>query len=661
MLHASMKRLHIQLQRYVPLRLSGYACVLMALSACSSQPSEASDEVFNQAYRVSSGGNAALLDQYQYAMQNSVLGYYPEYWKLNNNLVLQPAASIVAYSRKYPQSAMAEKLAADFVEEKVKAGRFADAVVVLPYVNNPDPAEACAVAQVRASTGDSLVLAEFKDIWLTTNSQPESCVGLARMMMTSPLMSPQDKQQRLFNLLRAGQVGHAFAMAANMGLPLSLAQMNQIQANPNAYLWTAAKATPQDHAYLILALGRIADSDLNSALSMVNNAAQGVPEHVQKYLYRTVAYIGGTTVLKNNYNALLPQFFDKSYGYPFSPEEAEIYARQSIRFGQWEGLIRAIDAMSVSQKQEERWQYWLARAMEQRADSQSKKQAKNIYEKLATSDDYHGLLAKTRLHEGYSSFPKNYEPNSADFARLSQDIHFQRAFTLRAINAPATYVNREWNWAVRQAVLNKDDGMIVAAAKRAIDMGWYDRGIYAADRTLNKHNYTLRYPTPYKEYVVNHSQSANINPAWAYGLMRQESRFNVTARSGVGAGGLMQVMPTTAQQIARQLGESYSSSALTNMNTNIRYGTYYLGMIQSQLSGHPVLATAGYNAGPNRAKRWQPDAQALAADQYTEAIPILETRDYVKHVLTNAVHYGVVLGQGPQTIGRFMYHVPQQF
>ena len=84
-------------------------------------------------------------------------------------------------------------------------------------------------------------------------------------------------------------------------------------------------------------------------------------------------------------------------------------------------------------------------------------------------------------------------------------------------------------------------------------------------------------------------------------------------------------------------------------------------MIQSQLSGHPVLATAGYNAGPNRAKRWQPDAQVLPADQYTEAIPILETRDYVKHVLTNAVHYGVVLGQGPQTIGRFMYHVPQQF
>lgn len=661
MLRASMTVWHDQLLRHLPLKLSGYALSLMVLSACSSQPSEAADEVFHEAYRVSSSGNAALLDQYQYAMQDSVLHYYPEYWKLNSNLVLQPAASIVAFAKRYPNSAMAEKLAADYVEEKVKAGAFAEAVSVLPYVSNPDSAEACAVAQVRAGTGDVLVLAEFKDVWLSTNEQPESCMGLARMMMNSPLMSAQDKEQRLYQLLRAGKTGLAFAMATNMGLSLSFAQMNQIQANPLNYLWTAPKATAQDHAYLILALGRLADNDLNNAIAMVDKLAQGTPEKVQKYLYRTVAYIGGTTVLKNNFNMTLPQLFDKSYGYPFSPEEAEIYARQTIRFGQWEGLIRAIDAMSVTQKQEDRWQYWQARAIEQRSDAQSKKQAQSIYQILAQSDDYHGLLAKTRLNEGYAIFPKNYEPTTEDFIRLSQDIHFKRAFTLRAINAPVPYINREWNWAVRQAVLKKDDAVILAAAKRATDMQWYDRAIYAADKTVEKHNYTLRYPTPYKNDVVRHSQSANIHPAWAYGLMRQESRFNVNARSGVGAGGLMQVMPTTAQLVAKQLGEPYNSNALTSMNTNIRYGTYYLGMIQSQLSGHPVLATAGYNAGPNRAKRWQPDSQGLAADQYTEAIPILETRDYVKHVLTNAVHYGVVLEQKPQSIGRFMYVVPQQF
>lgn len=643
------------------LKACGYLCIALLSNACTPKSTKASDEIFNQAYRVSNSGNAALLDQYFYSMQDSVLSYYPEYWKLNNNLVLQPSNNILAFAKRYPESAMAEKLVADYVEEKVKAGDFASAAPLVQYVTNPDEAEACAVAQVRARTGDPLVFANSKDVWLTTNSQSEFCAGLARMMLSSPLMSAQDKEQRLFGLLRSGQVGPAFATAANMGLPLSLAQMNQIQANPQAYLWNAAKITPQDQAYLILALGRLADSDLDAAISIVDRTAEGTSVNVQRYLYRTVAYIGGTTVMKNNFNAILPSYFDRSYGYPFSPEEAEIYARQAIRFGQWEALIRAINSMSDTQKNEERWRYWLARASEQRSDNASKKYAQSLYRQLAQTDDYHGLLAKTRLNDGYNQFPSNYQPSANDMTRLNQNIHFQRAFALRNINAPAAYVNREWNWAVRQAYLRRDDGIIVAAAKRATDMGWYDRAIYAADRTTNQHNYALRYPTPYRDFVVTHSQSASINPAWAYGLMRQESRFNVNARSGVGAGGLMQIMPTTAQQVARQLGEPYNSAALSNMSTNIRYGTYYLGMIQGQLNGHPVLATAGYNAGPNRAKRWQPAMQVLSADQYTESIPILETRDYVKHVLTNAVHYGVVLGQGPQSIGRFMAPIPVQY
>ncbi len=238
------------------------------------------------------------------------------------------------------------------------------------------------------------------------------------------------------------------------------------------------------------------------------------------------------------------------------------------------------------------------------------------------------------------------------------NIHFNRAFTLRRINAPDSYINREWNWAVRQAYLKQDDGLLLAAAKRAYDMGWYDRAIYAAERTVRQHNYSYRYATPHQGTVVSHSRNVGVDPAWAYGLMRQESRFVSSARSHVGAGGLMQIMPDTARLVARQMGESYNPAALTDMNTNIRYGTYYLSMIQNQLSNNPVLATAGYNAGPNRAKRWQPEFQSLTADQYTEAIPLLETRDYVKNVMANATHYGVLLGQGPQSIQNRMKVIP---
>ncbi|MEO9302003.1 transglycosylase SLT domain-containing protein [Acinetobacter pittii] len=631
----------------------------MCLLGCSF--TYAAEEQFNDALNAANSGNTALLDQYQLAMQNDVLGYYPEYWKLNTNLGFQPTASIVSFAQRYPQSAIAEKLAADYVEEKVKQADFASAQPVLSYVTNPDQAENCALAQVRARSGDALVFAEYKDVWLATESQPESCLGLGRMMLSSPLMSVQDKQQRLWVQLRSGLSGQALATAQTLGLNLSLAQLNQIQANPLNYLWSAPKTNDADYAYLIFALGRLANNDLSNAFSNVQRVAQGTPQNVQKYLYRTVAYIGGTTVMKNNFNREVLQYFDASYGYPLSPEEAEIYARQAIRFGAWESLIRAIDSMTVTQKQEDRWQYWLARATEQRGDSASKATAQQIYRKLAQAgDDYHNLLAKDRLGERYNHQPYDDQPTASDLRRLDQNIHFNRAFTLRRINANPTYTNREWNWAVRQAYLQHDDGLLLAAAKRAHDMGWYDRAIYAADRTTNKHNDTYRYVTPHKTNVVSHSYNAGIDPAWAYGLMRQESRFVTSARSHVGAGGLMQIMPDTAKLIARQMGETYNPAALNEMNTNIRYGTFYLSMIQGQLSNNPVLATAGYNAGPNRARRWQPDYQSISADQYTETIPLLETRDYVKHVMTNATHYGVILGQGAQSLSQRMKVIPMR-
>jgi len=637
----------------------GFRCVLAVGGMMAYSSIYASEEQFNDALRAANSSNFALLDQYQAAMQNDALGYYPEYWKLNNNLGFQSADAIVSFAQRYPRSAMAEKLAADYVEEKVKHASYADAKSVLSYVTNPDKAESCAVAQVRAKTGDNLVFAEYKDVWFATDSQPESCSGLGRLMLSSPLMTAQDRQLRLWGQLRAGQSGSAIATAQTLGLNLSLAQLNQIQANPLDYLWSAPKTNDADYAYLIYALGRVADSDLSNALANIQRVTQDMPAPVQKYLNRTVGYIGGTTVMKNGFNREVLNAFDQSFGYPFTPEEAEIYARQAIRFGAWESIIRAINAMSVTQKQEDRWQYWLARASEQRSDASSKQTAQQIYRQLAQAgDDYHNLLAKDRLGERYNHQPYDEQPTAQEIQRLNQNIHFRRAFALRDIDAPASYINREWNWAVRQAYLQKDDGVLLAAAKRASDIGWYDRAIYAADRTITRHNDSYRFSTPHRSNVTSHSYNVGIDPAWAYGLMRQESRFVTSARSHVGAGGLMQIMPNTAKLVARQMGETYNPAALSEMNTNIRYGTYYLSMIQSQLSGNAVLATAGYNAGPNRARRWQPDVQPIAADQYTETIPLLETRDYVKHVMTNATHYGVILGQGAQSLEKRMSTIP---
>ena len=104
----------------------------------------------------------------------------------------------------------------------------------------------------------------------------------------------------------------------------------------------------------------LADSDLTNALSNIQRVAQDTPSPVQKYLYRTIRYVGGTTVMKNGFNREVLNAYDQSYGYPLSPEEAGNLCTSNDSFRCMGKLIRAVDAMSITQKQEDRWQYWLA-------------------------------------------------------------------------------------------------------------------------------------------------------------------------------------------------------------------------------------------------------------------------------------------------------------
>jgi soluble lytic murein transglycosylase len=155
----------------------------------------------------------------------------------------------------------------------------------------------------------------------------------------------------------------------------------------------------------------------------------------------------------------------------------------------------------------------------------------------------------------------------------------------------------------------------------------------------------LRFLAPYRELAQKASRENDIDEAWVYGLMRQESRFINVARSSVGAAGLMQIMPATARWIAQRLGiKGFQPQEMQDPAKNIQFGAYYLKHVQTSLDGSPVLATAAYNAGPSRAQRWR-GSQPMEAAVYIESIPFAETRDYVKKVMSNAMYYAARFGQ----------------
>ena len=210
---------------------------------------------------------------------------------------------------------------------------------------------------------------------------------------------------------------------------------------------------------------------------------------------------------------------------------------------------------------------------------------------------------------------------------------------------------REWRWAMR----NRSDIELLAAAEVGRRASFYDMAIYSAERTKEEHDYSLRYLTPYRDVTQRYAKQLDIDDAWVYGLIRQESRFITMARSGVGASGLMQLMPATAKWVAKKIG--LGQYAVNDIETNVQLGTWYLRYVLDSLSSNEVMATAAYNAGPGRARAWQTD-RTLDGTIYAETIPFTETRDYVQKVMANAAYYSSTFGHANISLKNRMGVVP---
>lgn len=655
--------------------ISVLACVAFAESACANPATiynPQADTYFNQAERAASSRDAGQLMQYQQQMAGGLLAMYPEYWQLNADLGSQPAAAIINFAQRYAGSVMAEKLAADYAEAKAAQGDYASVRQVAGFITNADASEACAMALGFNQAGDVMrSLVEKPNVWLNTKKQPELCNQLATQLNNNPLISQNDRSDRLYRVLRTGNNGDIVQLTTKLGIPLSYNQLMAVSSNPSGFFSTFNAQPPSaTNRYLYLyALGQLAKTSVSNASMQLNydlnqdkNRAQKLfDDKTYRYAYRTlgVARMGVNT--DQGFDVQVVDWMQQSLGEPFNFEESEDYAQAAIRFSRWADVVNAIGTMDTVIQKQPIWQYWLARAYTQVGNPSQKQQARQIFSNLAQKNDYYGLLAKDQIGQRFNQLPRAPSVSSSDEQRLNQDQNFMRAFTLYNLNANPSYTNREWNWAVRKARDKGDTQVIMAAAQRANNMGWYDRAIFAIENTDSLPKNALAYPMPHQDSVVQYSRQAGIDPAWAYGIMRQESRFNVGAKSGVGAGGLMQIMPDTAKYIARKLGETYSASNVATGDTNIRYGTHYMGDIYNKLGAQPVLATAGYNAGPNKAKTWQPTQGTLPADQYVESIPYPETQNYVKAVMENTAHYGVLLGTGNQSMGQRMGTIPPKY
>jgi soluble lytic murein transglycosylase len=310
--------------------------------------------------------------------------------------------------------------------------------------------------------------------------------------------------------------------------------------------------------------------------------------------------------------------------------------RVALRAQDWPEVLRQTERLSATSAQQLRWRYWRARALEALGELGT---ARTLYAELASQRDYYGFLAADRLQQPYaiihrpSAVPEDWMATSAGAAllRIRELTQLERDIDAR----------REWQYLLN----NGSPRALRTAAVLADRWGWHRQAVVALVRADEWDDLMLRFPVPYREQVLSAARTQGIDAAWIYAVIRQESLFQEDARSSANALGLMQILPTTGQRIARERGETWQGShRLLYPPTNIYYGAHYLRGNLQRLQNNPVLASAAYNAGARRVMSWLPEDEPMDADIWAETIPFFETRGYIRRVMEYYVVYGWRLG-----------------
>ncbi len=583
--------------------------------------------------------DAAQIERLAPKFEGSVLEPYVTYYRLHARLESTDSTAVGQFLARPADTPVIDRLRGEWLKLLARNQQWDAFLQEYPRLVSIDDELTCDALQARRRTAERDALAEARRLWFGNIAPLEDCISLFDAALTAGVVSDEDAEQLIRMALEKGSVTLAVELATKLPSwrARAAAALNKAYGNPAHYLAGVKlekleKASAGERAVAMFALQRLAKQSPERAFSRWEKIAAYFPEAEQHYFYGWLGYEASRT---QDSRAL--QWYKEAETAPLTPPQLAWRVRAALRTMDWSEVLTGINAMEPLQQREKAWRYWKARALKAlgRADD-----AQAMFSALSGDYGYYGQLAADELGMQAIPVPTGQQLDKADLEAVMAQPGIQRALTLYRMELDGDAA-KEWAWAVRQF----NDRQLLAAAEIAQRNGFYERAIDTAERTLLLHDFGLRFPTPYRAELQDHVRENNLDEAWVYGLMRQESRFITHAKSSVGAAGLMQIMPTTARWAAHRLGmKGYRTAKIHELETNLTIGTYYLKTVLSQLDNNPVLASAAYNAGPARAQQWRGDIP-LEGAIYIETIPFDETRDYVKKVMSNTVYYAELFGQ----------------
>jgi soluble lytic murein transglycosylase len=586
------------------------------------------------------------------------LAPWVDYWELTARLTEARTEEVEAFYLRWPGSYVEDRLRNDWLLELGHRRDFETFSKDLPRFKMNDDREVTCYAQLIDHLAGKDVADSARRAWMVQREPDEGCQLLAQTMFDSKVFTQEDVLRKLRHAVEHNRQKLARQTASLLGEPAAKA-MGDIFDNPVRYLALKANAIGHLRTELAaLAIARVAANDLDAAVRLMDErwgeilgAEHGAWARAQLAKQAT---IGLKPEALNHTRAAWKTLPKKLEDTPdWSDETLAWLARAALRQGEgadrWRFTQRAIDAMGPTERNDPTWQYWRARAVQAQAKpgeagDAARAEARQVLETLAGQLHFYGMLAAEDLGGPQPLPARSPPPSDAERATARAMPGLQRALAAIGQGLRSEGV-REWNF----SLIGMSDRELLAAAQLACEREIWDRCINTSDRTKTEIDVEQRFPQPMRADVLAKTREIDLDPAYVYGLIRQESRFIMDARSHVGASGLMQIMPATARWTAKKIGLDYKPTMINDRDTNLRIGTAYLKLVLDDLDGSQPMAAAAYNAGPGRPRRWR-EGPVLEPAMWAEIIPINETRDYVKKVLTNATIYASLMSGKPASL-----------
>ncbi|MDP3687986.1 MAG: transglycosylase SLT domain-containing protein [Sulfurimicrobium sp.] len=609
----------------------------MLLFSLANAAAGSADDEFLSARDAFRKGDAARLNLAAKRLEHHVLAPYLEYYKLLMRLKEASPSEVRGYIAANAGSYLADRLRADWLKMLGQQQKWALFLEEYPLLDGNDDAElSCFALQARMQRNDPGVFQEGRRKWLSGTESAAACRPVFEAMTAAGELKTEDVWSRIRLALELGNV--SVARQAALDLPEAqksgLREVEKVAENPQRFLdvGSAALQGRPERELAMFAIYRLARSQPMSALTYWDRIRTQFSPEEQRYVWGQMAFHAA-----RKHDPIALQWFREAGDTPMNELQLTWRVRAALRIQDWQQVLSGIAAMPEEMQSQGAWRYWKARGLKSIGN---KTAANAILAPLSLEHNFYGQLSLEELGAVVSNPASTYEPSEDEIREIREIRGIQRALALYRLDQ-RTEANREWLWSTR----NFGDEQLLAAAELAKRNNWLDRAINTADKTRARHDFSLRYPAPHRDLMQAYAHEHELDEAWIYGLIRQESRFVQHARSSVGASGLMQLMPATAKWIANRMGMKHFRQSLVNqIDTNISFGTYYLRYVLDTNDGQPVLATASYNAGPSRARRWK-DEKALEGAIYTESIPFTETRGYVQKVMSNASYYANRFGR----------------